>query len=326
MAVRLIAEFCQNHNGDPSLLMELIHQTAEAGATVGKMQTIFASMLQFRPQFEVGLVVDGGQECIKRPYAAEYDRLSGLELDWDQHFRFKEECEKSGLVPVTTCFTRDTAKRVREIGFAAVKVASYDCASFPFLTELKSLFPTIIVSTGATFDDEVEEAARILAGTDFVMLHCVTIYPTPLDQSHLARMEYLAELAPSVGFSDHSLVERDGIVAAKVAVFRGAEWIERHVTIIDSDSSRDGPVSITPAQVRELVDFSKMSRDDQKLELDDRHEGWNRAVGSPHRRLSHDELLNRAYYRGRFGSRRPESGDGRNMITNWESTPLSVST
>jgi N,N'-diacetyllegionaminate synthase len=322
MAIKFIAEFCQNHNGDHSVLREMIHQTAEAGATVGKIQSIFASMLQFRPEFEEGLMTNGDTECIKRPYRAEYERLSRLEVNWDGHAWFKEACEKAGLIPMTTCFSRDTAKQIRALGFDHVKVASYDCASLPLLKELKELFPKLIVSTGATFDDEIHEAGRILQGMDFAMLHCVTIYPTPLDECHLARMDYLRSIAPSVGFSDHSLVERDGLAPSKIAVYAGAEWIERHVTILPRDATKDGPVSITPAQVKELVDFSKMPKEEQRRELDSRHPNWESAMGSARRTLSKPELLNRAYYRGRFASKRPESSNGRSMITNWESTPL----
>ena len=39
--IKLIAEFCQNHNGDFELLKEMISQAADAGATHGKMQSIF---------------------------------------------------------------------------------------------------------------------------------------------------------------------------------------------------------------------------------------------------------------------------------------------
>jgi len=32
------------------------------------------------------------------------------------------------------------------------------------------------------FNNEIEKAAEILKGTDFAFLHCVTIYPTPLNE------------------------------------------------------------------------------------------------------------------------------------------------
>lgn len=319
----IIAEFCQNHNGDFGLLKEMIHAAAESGATVGKMQTVFADRVTFRPQFEEGLVRDGVTHSIKRPYQPEYERLKGLEISLEQQREFVAACRAAGLEPMTTCFSRDLAEPIAQTGIRQIKVASYDCASFPMLRELKGRFDRVLVSTGATFDDEIRHAASILKGTDFALLHCVTIYPTPLDQMHLRRMDFLRELAPQVGFSDHSLVTRDGVVASKVAIHMGASVIERHFTILPPDKTKDGPVSITPAQLRELVAFAAMSHDEQKRQLDGTAPGWEKCLGLKIRALSDAELLNRDYYRGRFASRRPESRNGRNMIYNWEELPLS---
>ena len=46
-------------------------------------------------------------------------------------------------------------------------------------------------------------------------------------------------------------------------------------------------------------------------------------LGDRERKLSDEELLNRDYYRGRFASIRNSRTMGRNMIYNWEETPLS---
>lgn len=320
--ITLIAEFCQNHNGEFDVLARMIEAAADNGATHGKMQTIYAREVTFRPQFEAGLEVDGIIHSIQRPYQAEYDRLKGLEISAQQTTRFIRLCEDVGLVPVTTCFTRAQAKPLAELGFKTIKIASYDCASFPMLRELAALFPEIIVSTGATYDDEIEHAARCLKGKNFAFLHCVTIYPTPLDQMHLARMGYLRELAPRVGFSDHSLVARDGLTGAKVAIHLGAEIIERHFTILAADQSRDGPVSITPGMLKDLAEFARSDPKDRLARLDEQHAGWRAAIGLRDRRLSEAELLNRNYYRGRFASPRLDSRDGRRMIFNWEDVPL----
>ena len=62
---QIIAEFCQNHNGDFELLKEMIHAAKEAGATYGKIQAIFANDLTFRKRFEEGMVENGIVKCIK---------------------------------------------------------------------------------------------------------------------------------------------------------------------------------------------------------------------------------------------------------------------
>ena len=321
--IALIAEFCQNHNGDFGLLTRMLDAAAECGATHGKMQTIFADSVTYRPQFEEGLEVDGATKAIKRPYQAEYDRLKGLEITFEQSAEFVRLCNQAGLVPVTTCFVHQHARQLSEAGFKTIKVASYDCASFPMLRELKGLFDELIVSTGATYDDEIAYAADILEGSNFAMLHCVTIYPTPIAEMHLARMELLRRHAPRVGFSDHSLVARDGVIAAKAAITLGAVLIERHFTTLDADESRDGPVSIGPQHLRELAQFAALDPSERETRMDADHPDWRITIGNKDRGLSETELLNRDYYRGRFASRRPESSNGDRMIFNWEEVPLS---
>lgn len=324
MKPALIAEFCQNHNGNFEILSRMIEAAAANGATHGKMQTIYADTVTCRPQFEHGLEVDGVIKSIKRPYQAEVGRLKALEISAADTGRFIAQCRDHGLIPLTTCFARAHIGPIADAGFDAIKVASYDCASFPLLRELKAHFKHVIVSTGATFDDEIEHAAEILSGHDFTFLHCVTIYPTPLDQMHLARMSYLRTLAPRVGFSDHSLVAETGVIAAKAALALGAEMIERHFTILPADQTRDGPVSITPEELRELSKFADLPPQERTAKMDADHPDWRQCIGQQRRALTGAELLNRDYYRGRFASPRAGSKDGVNMIFNWEETPLTV--
>lgn len=320
--VDVIAEFCQNHNGDFDTLARMVAAAAGSGATYGKVQTIFAEEVAYRPQFEEGLTVDGVVKSIKRPYRPEYERLKKLELSLESTQRFIALCKDHGLIPMTTCFTRRWVRPLKDIGFKRIKVASYDCASFPLLRELADTFEEVIVSTGATFDDEIETASEILKGKNFAFLHCVTLYPTPPSEAHLARMEYLRSFVPRVGYSDHSLVARDGLVTSLAAVHLGAQLIERHFTILPADQTRDGPVSVNPEQLRRIVEFARKDPADRLRELDKDCPEWRQAIGNARRDLSDAELLNRDYYRGRFATPRPGSVDGTRMIFNWEATRL----
>ena len=90
--IKIIAEFCQNHNGDFDLLKKMIESAAASGATHGKMQTIYANTLSYRPQFENGLVSNGIVKSIKRPYKEEFDRLKGLEISEEETSEFIKIC------------------------------------------------------------------------------------------------------------------------------------------------------------------------------------------------------------------------------------------
>lgn len=323
--MKLIAELCQNHNGSFDMVKRMVEAAAEAGATHVKIQTIYAANLTFRSQFETGLERNGKMLCIKRPWQPEYDRLKMLELTPDKSAEFVTFCNEAGVIPLTTCFARGNLREISSQGFREIKVASYDCASYQLLRELQSLFDHIYVSTGATFDDEIKQAASILQTikTDYSLLHCVTVYPTPLDDMNLARLAFLRNYTSNVGFSDHSLVARDGVLASKAAIALGAEVIERHFTILGASESRDGPVSITPEHLRELAEFSRLSSDEQIGLLARDYPDWEKMMGKSERELTHAELLNRDYYRGRFATPRTAGvNSSSTMIYNWEETPV----
>jgi sialic acid synthase SpsE len=311
--VEVIAELCQNHNGDFEILKEMVYAAKDSGATHAKIQYILADMLTFRERFEHGKTINGNIDVIKRPYQNEYDRLSHLELSDHEVGDFISLCTKIGIEPLVTVFTRGSVENLVRQGFRAVKVASYDCGSLPLLKDLKSSFERIIVSTGASYDEEIEQAADVLDGAQFSFLHCVTVYPTSLDQFNLSRMKYLSKYTSSVGWSDHSLVERDGIDGTLVAVYYGAKIIERHFTIFPPDATKDGPVSVNPEQLKSLIDLSKLSIEDMELYLRERIPDFEKCLGSDSGELSYEELMNRDYYRGRFADRI----DG-GVVYNWE--------
>lgn len=314
--LKLIAEFCQNHNGDFAILRRMIDAAAEGGATHAKIQTIFADDLSFRPEFEEGATDSSGcVQVIKRPYQAEYDRLKGLELTFEQHRLFVDECRAVGLVPLTTAFNLACIPGIRELGWRSVKVASYDCGSLPLIEALADNFEELIISTGATFDEEIEKTARFLnlRQSDFTLLHCVTIYPTPLAAMNLQRMAYLREFTQSVGVSDHSLTALDGIKADIAAIHLGADTIERHFTVLPADETRDGKVSITKDHLLKIAEFAALDHGSQAAYLAEHVPEFASMLGQQHRALSEVELLNRAYYRGRFCNK-----VGNRQIFNWE--------
>ena len=106
--------------------------------------------------------------------------------------------------------------------------------------------------------------------------------------------------------------DRHGIDPDIVALWKGADVIERHFTILDSSQTKDGPVSINPEQLKNIVDYSKYNHDELS-KLVENISDYDKMLGSKTHSLSEEELLNRDYYRGRFASKI----NGK-TIYNWE--------
>ena len=320
---KIIVELCQNHGGDRQVLKDMIYAAKENGADIVKGQLIFSDDLTHRPRFDEGEEEHNGvRKTIKRPYQAEFDRLKTLDLSEDDHRFFMDEANKVGITPMLTVFSRRRISLAASLpykGEKLVKVASFDCASQSLISELSGKFDSLFISTGGTFDDEIKNTAELLKqkNKDFVFFHCVISYPNTLGMANLARMEWLRQFTPNVGWSDHTLVARDGLKVSKVAMMLGADYIERHFTVLAADKTKDGPVSINPEMLKELSNFARLSKDEQKSIVEKEIPGWREAMGLASREMTHTEMLNRDYYRGRFASL-----INNEWIYNWEDKPI----
>ena len=322
MTIKYIAELCQNHSGKIENIEKMVDECAFYGAKIIKLQYILSKNLSHRPQFDYGLKNKKKIIIIKRPFKDEYQRLKKLELDDREIKKFIKICESNKVEPSITCFARENIQRLKDLGFKTIKIASYDCGSFQLIREVSDKFKNLIISTGATYDNEIKKTFDILKKNKkkFSFLHCVTIYPTPFKHLNLSRIEYLKKYTSRVGYSDHSSSEgKLRNIASMAAVFYGAKIIERHIRILGKEETKDGPVSVQPKDIGEVIKFSKLNKEDQKTYLKERGLNFNLLKGKKIRPLSHKELLNRDYYRGRFVS---FSKENKRQIFNWDETSI----
>ena len=76
---------------------------------------------------------------------------------------------------------------------------------------------------------EAVDTARNNGCSELVLLHCISGYPTPIDEANLRTISDLAKRFEAViGLSDHTV----GRTAAVAAVVLGAGLIEKHYTLI----------------------------------------------------------------------------------------------
>ena len=265
MRTKIVREVGANHGGDVGLAKEMIAVAADSGCDVVKFQSWQAQRLA--------------------PGDPNFERHSRAELSDDAHRELIECCQDHGVTFLTTCFDWRRADFLASLGLETIKVASPDCGSIRMLRILRERFPHLIVSTGMTPDADVLAAAAALEGHDFTFLHCVSLYPTPSHKVNLARMDWLRTLAPSVGFSDHTM----GTVAPKLAIARGAAYVEKHFTTDRNLPGKDQAVSGLPHEFRELRAYA---------------EEVATMMGEAHPALSEEEERLRGVYIGKWGDNR----------------------
>jgi N,N'-diacetyllegionaminate synthase len=136
------------------------------------------------------------------------------------------------------------------VGVEVLKAPSGELDNLAFLRELASHRLPLIVSTGLGTLDEVAAALDAAAAAPVALLHCVTAYPAPVEESNLRALTTMsARFRVPVGWSDHTA----GCLTAVGAVALGACILEKHLTLDHSMPGPDHAASADPAGFGEYV-------------------------------------------------------------------------
>ena len=125
----------------------------------------------------------------------------------------------------------------------------------PYLRQVASLFPEVILSTGMATITEIKDAVKVLTDNGvskdkITVLHCNTEYPTPMEDVNLKAMLHIQrELGLPIGYSDHTL----GIEVPIAAVALGATVIEKHFTLDKTLPGPDHKASLEPDELKAMV-------------------------------------------------------------------------
>jgi len=244
----LVAEAGVNHNGDPELARRLVAEAAAAGADAVKFQTFRAEALVAReaPKAAYQVETTGGDE-------SQREMLLRLELGPEAHAALRDESAKRGILFFSSPFDEASADALETLGVALFKVPSGEITNLPFLRHLAAKRRPLIVSTGMSTLDEVTAAVtaiREAGDPPLALLHCLSAYPAPVEETNLRAMDTLrARFGCPVGLSDHTT----GIDIAIAAVARGATIVEKHFTLDTGLPGPDHRASLDPGELASLV-------------------------------------------------------------------------
>jgi len=149
------------------------------------------------------------------------------------------------VTPFDPYFVKKLSKYVKFF-----KVASGDLNYYQLLKEIKKTKKVTIISTGVSLYKDIENSLKFLNKKKTIIMHCVSSYPTKLEDINLSNISELKKrFKIGVGFSDHTA----GIEAAVSSIFFGAKVIEKHfIPSKGSTKSADYPLSINFKQMKIL--------------------------------------------------------------------------
>lgn len=244
----VIAEAGVNHNGDIRLAKKMVDVAASAGADAIKFQTFRSENLATvsAPKANYQMQTTGRNE-------SQLTMLKKLELPLWAFQELRDYCYQKKILFMSTPFDEECADFLDEMGMEVFKIPSGELTNAFFVAHVARKMKPMIVSTGMATLDEVEAAVQTIlseGNSQFVLLHCVSNYPTDPKDANLRAMETIRKtLKAPVGFSDHTR----GMEVTLAAVALGACVIEKHFTLDRRMSGPDHLSSLEPEELKKMV-------------------------------------------------------------------------
>ncbi len=255
----IIAEVGSNHNKDLNLAKRLIDVAAEAKVDAIKFQLFTAKELY--PSNCGTIETSSGKVNF-------YKILKNMELPIEWLSELKDYAEKKDLIFMCSPSDEKMVDELEKIDIDCYKVASPELNHILLLEHISEKNKPIIVSTGLCKMQEIAEAIETIQKyhNKLVIMHCITAYPTPLEDCNLNVIETMKKnFNVPVVFSDHSLEPE---IAPSIAVFKGANIIEKHFTLDKNMKGPDHKFALEPGELKKMVktirNIEDMNKDEQK--------------------------------------------------------------
>ena len=238
----IIAEAGSNHNGSLEQAKKLVDVAAEAKADAVKFQIFKAESLysKYTPEFSYLK----GQNT--------YELIKSIETPREWIKELAEYCKSKNIIFFASPFDFE-AIDILDKYVPAFKIASFEITDLELLKYAAEKGKPMIISTGMANLGEIEDAItaiRSVGNENIILLHCNSLYPTPVEIANLRAIETMrTAFKVPVGFSDHTL----GIHIPIAAVAMGACLIEKHFTLDRTLPGPDHSFAIEPDELKEMV-------------------------------------------------------------------------
>lgn len=298
----MVAEAGSNHNGDLEIGKKLIGSAKECGCDAIKFQA-------FKTENLVTKNADKAQYQKGRSSGkSQFQMLKELELSVKQHRALVKYADTIGIPVFYSVFDQDSADLIEELGINIFKLGSGELTNTPLIRYIANKSKPLILSTGMADDEEIADAVNAFReekNEQLILMNCSTGYPCRLEDANLRRIRYLEDkFGVFCGNSDHS----EGILVCIVSAALGTTIIEKHFTLNKNLPGPDHPMSIEPAEMKQLcsiiriVERNPVGENDiqkalKKVNIEITQEKLEEILGRPDRVLSETEKNHRVWAR-----------------------------
>lgn len=249
--VYIIAEIGINHNGSISLAQKMIDGALFAGCDAVKFQKRTPELCVPKDQWYIERDTPWGRMTY-------IDYRNKVEFDFDQYSEINEYCKQKGIDWFASPWDEEALDFIEQFDPPIYKIASASLTDTVLLKKLKATGKPIMLSTGMSTMEEVEESVRILGTENLLLAQSTSTYPCALNELNLKVIQTYKEKFPGVpiGYSGHET----GLAPTLAAVALGATFIERHITLDRAMWGTDQAASV------EIVGMSRLVKDIRDIE------------------------------------------------------------
>ena len=243
-----------NHQGDVAHGISIIK---EMGKIAKKHNVRAAVKLQYR-QLDTFIHPDYRNDT----KAKHISRFLSTELDPSQFLELVKAIKAEGMYSMCTPFDEESVDLILQHEIDIIKIASCSADDWPLLNKIVGTNKTIISSTGGLSMLEIDNLFSFLTtrSSNFAILHCVGIYPSPNETLNLNFISKLKIRYPSItiGYSGHEKPDNYDVV--KVALSKGAEIFERHVGVPTDTITLNG-YSMNPKETDKWIEAALIAKE-----------------------------------------------------------------
>ncbi|MFH0739974.1 MAG: pseudaminic acid synthase [bacterium] len=255
----IIAEISANHNGDLQKAKELVFQACLVGADVVKIQTYTPDTMTLdsnKGSFQVSVNDAWRGQTLHHLYQT-------AQTPWEWHSELEKIAKENEKMFIGTPYDITSVDFLESKNCPFYKIASFEVTDINLLKKIAQIKKPVVIARGMTSFAELSQAIEILkenGATDIAILHCVSAYPTKVENLNLLTIPEIQKRFPdvAVGLSDHSL----SVVSSSVGVALGAKIVERHFILDRKDGGPDAAFSLEPSEFSLMV---KQIRETEKM-------------------------------------------------------------
>jgi sialic acid synthase SpsE len=239
-----IAEISSNHGRDLKRCYEFIDKAAEIGCDCAKFQL-----------FRIDELFT--QDVLRR--RPEINARKEWELPVEFLPLLAQRCQQKNIQFSCTPFYLEAIDQLAPF-VSFYKIASYTLLWDALLAACAKKGKPVTLSTGMATLAEVEHAVHVLKTNgcvDITLLHCVSAYPTPVEECNLSAIKTLRDhFHCKVGWSDHTV--QAGVIHRAIQRW-GAEVIEFHFDLEGAGAEFGGGHCWLPHAVQSFIKETRVA-------------------------------------------------------------------